>query len=179
LAVELLRLGVDVIVAIGLAAARAAASATATTPIVVVAGADPARPGAAADFRLPADNVTGLTVPSEAEIASEALRLLTGLASDIDDVVVLSSADNPLARGALARVQGEAARRGVQVRDLEIRTIADAERALPGPRASQRAGLLVLPDALFAIEQRRLVALAAEQRIPPVYTARSFAEAGR
>jgi putative ABC transport system substrate-binding protein len=36
----------------------------------------------------------------------------------------------------------------------------------------------VLPDALFAIEQRRIVALAALHRMPALYPARSFVEAG-
>lgn len=178
LAAELVSLGVDVIVAAGVAPARAAASMTATTPVVFVAGADPARDGSIAGLGRRGVNVTGLLVPSEAEIASEGLRLLAHVASDLEHVAVLANLDSPRARMALAHVQSAASRRGVDVRGVEIRAIADAERALGGVTARGRVGLLVLPDALFSIEQRRIVALAAEQRMPAVYPARSFVEVG-
>ena len=84
-------------------------------------------------------------------------------------------------RACSARVghaRAAASKRGVELRCVEARTIADAERAFTGVKATGRAGLLVLPDALFAIEQRRIVALAALHRMPALYSARSFVEAG-
>lgn len=178
LAAELVALGVDVIVAAGASSARAATSVTAATPIVFVAGVDPARDGSIAGLAGRGDNVTGLLVPSEAEIASECLRLLAHVASDLDHVAVLSNPDNPLARRALGHARAAASRHGVELRCVEARTLADLERAFTGVKATGRAGLLVLPDALFAIEQRRIVALAALHRMPALYSARSFAEAG-
>ena len=177
LAAELVALGVDVIVAAGASSARAAASVTATAPIVFVAGVDP-REGSIAGLAGRGDNVTGLLVPSEAEIASECLRLLAHVAPDLDHVAVLSNPDNPFARRALGHARAAASRHGVELRCVEARTLADAERAFAGVKATGRAGLLVLPDALFAIEQRRIVALAAEHRMPALYSARSFVEAG-
>jgi putative ABC transport system substrate-binding protein len=179
LAAELVALGVDVIVAAGAPSARAAASVTTTAPIVFVAGVDPARDdGSIAGLAGRRDNVTGLLVPSEAEIASECLRLLAHVASDLDHVAVLSNPDNPLARRALGHARAAASKHGVELRCVEARTIADAERAFTGVKATGRVGLLVLPDALFAIEQRRIVALAALHRMPALYSARSFVEAG-
>jgi putative ABC transport system substrate-binding protein len=178
LAAELVALGVDVIVAAGASSARAAARVTATAPIVFVAGVDPARDGSIAGLAGRGDNVTGLLVPSEGEIAAECLRLLAHVAPDLDHVAVLSNPDNPFARRALGHARAAASRHGVELRSIEARTIADAERALAGVKATGRAGLLVLPDALFAIEQRRIVALAALHRMPALYSARSFVEAG-
>ena len=80
------------------------------------------------------------------------------------------------ARSAHARAA--ASKQGVELRGVEARTIADAERAFTDPKATGRVGLLVLPDALFAIEQRRIVALAALHRMPALYSSRSFVEAG-
>jgi putative tryptophan/tyrosine transport system substrate-binding protein len=178
LAAELVALGVDVIVAAGTSSARAATSVTAATPIVFVAGMDPARDGSIAGLAGRRDNVTGLLVPSEAEIASECLPLLGQVVSDLDHVAVLSNPDNPLARGALVHAKGAASKQGVELRCVEARTIADAERAFIGVKATGRVGLLVLPDALFAIEQRRIVALATLHRMPALYSSRSFVEAG-
>ena len=178
LAAELVALRVDVIVAAGVAAARAAASVTASTPIVFVAGADPAREGSIAGLAGRGDNVTGLLVPSEAEIASECLRLLAQAASDLDHVAVLSNPDSPVGRCALGHVRAAASRQGLELRIVDARTVAEAERAFTTVKATGRAGLLVLPDALFAIEQRRIVALAALHRMPALYSCRSFVEAG-
>ena len=97
---------------------------------------------------------------------------------DLDHVTVLSHPDNPLARRALAHARAAASRQGVELRSVEARTLADAERAFTGVKPTGRAGLLVLPDALFAIEQRRIVAFAAQHRIPTLYSAGSFVEAG-
>jgi putative ABC transport system substrate-binding protein len=178
LAAELVALRVDVIVAAGAASARAAASVTATAPIVFVAGVDPAREGSIAGLAGRGDNVTGLLVPSEAEIASECLRLLTQVAPDLDHVAVLSNPDSPVGRRTLGHVRAAASRQGLELRCVEARTIAEAERAFTGVKATGRAGLLVLPDALFAIEQRRIVSLAALHRMPALYSSRSFVEAG-
>ena len=178
LAAELVARGVDVIVAAGASSARAAARVTAAIPIVFVASSDPAGDGSIAGLAGGGDNVTGLLVPSEAEIASECLRLLTHVASGLDHVAVLSNPDHPLARRALAHVRAAASRHGVELRCVEARTIADGERAFTDVTATGRVGLLVLPDALFAIEQRRIVTLAARHGMPALYPARSFVEAG-
>jgi putative ABC transport system substrate-binding protein len=97
---------------------------------------------------------------------------------DLDHVAVLSNPDTPLARRAVGHARAAASRQGVELRSIEARTLAEAERAFIGVKATGRAGLLVLPDALFAIEQRRIVALAAEHRMPALYSARSFVEVG-
>jgi putative ABC transport system substrate-binding protein len=178
LAAELVALGVDVIVAAGASSARAAASVTATTPIVFVAGVDRARDSSLAELAGRGDNVTGLLVPSEAEIASKCLRLLAQVAPDLDHVAVLSNPDSPLARRSVERARAAASRQGVELRSIEARTLAEAERAFTGVKATRRPALLVLPDALFAIEQRRIVALAALHRMPALYSARSFVEVG-
>src|SRR5205823_6024871 len=76
LALELVRVPVDVIVVAGIPATRAAIAATNSIPIVMVAlGTDPVRAGFVASLARPGGNVTGLTDFSE-RLTAKRLELL-------------------------------------------------------------------------------------------------------
>jgi putative ABC transport system substrate-binding protein len=177
LAAELVSLDVDVIVTAGAGPTRAAKSVTRTIPIVFIAGGDPVGEGLVASVVRPGGNVSGLSVPSEAEIAGQRLRLLAQAVPGVGRVAVLSNPDSPSSEHVLGHLRGTAGQ-AVEVRPLEARNVEEIERVFSAMGAEEMDGLLVLPDALFAIHARRLVDLAAEHRLPVVYGARSFAEAG-
>lgn len=177
MAAELVRLDVDVIVAVGAGPARAAKGVTKTIPIVFIAGGDPVGEGLVANVARPGGNVTGLSVASEAEIAGQRLRLLGQAVPDVRRVGVLSNPDSPSSKHVLGHLRGTAGQT-IEVRLFEARSVEEVERAFADIGAEQMDGLLVLPDALFAIHARRLIGLAAESRLPVVYGAKSFAEAG-
>jgi putative ABC transport system substrate-binding protein len=73
---ELLRLKVDVIVAINTPAAQAAKKATVTVPIVMMRVADPVKSGLVAGFARPGGNVTGLSFMPDA-LGPKGVELLT------------------------------------------------------------------------------------------------------
>ena len=177
LAAELAKLEVDVIVAAGAGPTRAAKIVTKTIPIVFIAGGDPVGEGFVASAAQPGGNVTGLSVPSEAEITGQRLRLLGLAVPGVGRVAVLSNPDNPSSEHVLGHLRGTAGQ-GVEVRAFEARSVEEVERAFTAIGAEDIDGLLVLPDALFAIHARRVVDLAAESRLPAAYGARSFTEAG-
>lgn len=177
LAEELVNLDVDVIVAAGAGPARAAKSVTKSVPIVFIAGGDPVGEGLVASVARPGGNVSGLSVPSEAEIAGQRLKLLGQAVPGVGRIAVLSDPDSPSSKHVLRHLRGTAGQ-AVEVRAFEARSLEEVERAFAAIGAEGMDGLLVLPDALFAIHARRLVDLAAESRLPAVYGARSFAEAG-
>jgi putative ABC transport system substrate-binding protein len=62
-AAELVRLKVDVIVAVGSGDIRSAKAATATIPIVIVQGGDAVKSGFVASLARPGGNITGLATP--------------------------------------------------------------------------------------------------------------------
>src|SRR4029077_15917089 len=76
-AVELVRLKVDVIVAIGTPATLAAKNATSKIPIVMTLVADPVGVGLVASLARPGGNFTGLTSISS-ELVGKQLELLKG-----------------------------------------------------------------------------------------------------
>ena len=177
LAAELVDLDVDVIVAGSSAATHAAKNVTRTLPIVFVAGGDPVDQGLVASLIRPGSNVTGLSVPSDAEIARVRLRLHSDAVPAIDRIGVLWNPDSPSGELALRHLR-EAAWPVVSVFPFEARSVQDVERSFADMQAGGICGLLVLPDTIFSIYARRLVDLAAEYRLPAAYGARSFAEAG-
>jgi ABC-type uncharacterized transport system substrate-binding protein len=75
LAVELVRLGVDVIVLAGPASIRPAKEATSTIPIVMANDADPVGSGVVASLARPGGNITGLSNLAP-EISGKRLELL-------------------------------------------------------------------------------------------------------
>ena len=67
---------------------------------------------------------------------------------------------------------------GMRLQLVETRTPADIDRAF-SDMTKQRAGALtVWTTAMFASERERLVAFAAKNRLPAVYTLREFVDAG-
>ena len=94
LAADLVRTGVDLIVAVSSPAIRAAENATSTIPIVMLSGTDPVAGLFVASLAHPEGNVTGLTtyVP---ELASKRLELLRECVPDLRRVAILANLRNP------------------------------------------------------------------------------------
>ena len=88
LAEELVRLKVNLIVAINTQAALAAKRATATTPIIFARVSDPVRTGLVASFAHPGGNVTGLTGFSD-ELSGKRLALIREILPKVSRLTVL------------------------------------------------------------------------------------------
>jgi putative ABC transport system substrate-binding protein len=118
-------------------------------------------------------NVTWLSAPSETGMVRQRLRLLRDLAPRCGRVAVLFNPDSP----ANARAVGASWLAAAEVLLRPARTIEEVERALATvPR--EAGGVVVPADTLFAVHARRLVDLLTEARVPAVYGARTFVDAG-
>jgi putative ABC transport system substrate-binding protein len=177
LAAELVSLQPDVVVAVGAAPARAVKNATKAIPVVFVAAGNPVEQGLVASVVRPGGNVTGLSVPSDTDTARERLKLLVEAAPAARRVAVLSNPDSFPSAHALEHLRA-AAWQVIDLSPFEARSADEIERVFPDMRTVGVGGLLVLPDALFAIHAQRLVTLVAESGLPSVYGARSFVEIG-
>ena len=67
---------------------------------------------------------------------------------------------------------------GVQLQFVEARGPADFDRAFSEMTRARAAALTVLTSPMFFSERRRLVDLAAKNRLPAVYALREFVDAG-
>ncbi len=178
LAAELVRLPVDVLVAGGPEAVlRAARDATSTIPIVMVAvDYDPIALGYIAGLPRPSGQITGLFL-QQIEVTGKYLELLKDALPQVTRVAVLwdtISADQFRAAVGAARVVG------VQLQSLELRD-SPAYDYVSAFAAAAREGaeaLIVLRSPLIGLGRDRIVALAAQHRLPTMFPARVWVEAG-
>ena len=94
LAIELIRLNVDVIVTRGTPAALASKHATRTIPIVMASSGDPVATGIAANLAHPEGNVTGLSAFA-VEIQTKQLELLREMVPQLAKITFLFNMGNP------------------------------------------------------------------------------------
>jgi putative ABC transport system substrate-binding protein len=175
---ELLRLEVDVIVAGSSAVTRAAKSATTAVPIVMLASADAVGEGFVASLARPGGNITGMTFLAGPEIASKQLELLREIAPAASRVAVLTNPRNA-SHPAFAKELNVAARKlGAQLQTVRAASPDQLEDAFGAMAKERAAALLVLTDAMFLGERRRITNLAARGALPAMYSQREFVDAG-
>jgi len=180
LAAELVALKVDVIVAAGTLQALAAKQATKTIPIVFAATADPVTSGLVTSLARPGGNVTGLSNVAP-ELVGKGLELLKQAVPGVSRVAVLWQPGGLGERTEKDMLKGaEAAGRalGVRLQFVEARGPADFDRAFSEMTRARAGALTVLTSNMFIIERRRLVDLAAKNRLPAVYPWREGVDAG-
>jgi putative ABC transport system substrate-binding protein len=180
LAAELVALKVDVIVTGSTPAALAAKQATKTIPIVFAALADPVTSGLVTSLARPGGNITGLTGLGP-ELVGKGLEQLTQAVPGVSRVAVLwqpgalgERTDKDMLREA--EVAGRAL--AVRLQVVEARGPADIDRAFTDMTRARAGALTVLSSTMFISERRRLVDLAAKSRLPAVYSAREYVDAG-
>jgi putative ABC transport system substrate-binding protein len=180
LAAELVALKVDVIVAAGTPPALAAKRATKTIPIVFPAVGDPVTSGLVTSLARPGGNVTGLTGLGP-ELVGKWLEQLTQTVPGVSRVAVLwqpGSFGERTEKDMLKRAEVAARALGVRVQFVEVRVPADFDRAFSDMTRAHAGALIVLPSRMFGSEVRRLVDLAAKNRLPAVYQWKEFVDAG-
>src|SRR5215831_17783996 len=180
-ATELVRLGVDVIVAgAGNGAAIAAKRATTTIPIVMVMVVDPVSNGLVASLARPGANVTGITFDVTQEQAGKNLELLKEAVPRVSRVAVLR---NPNIRAH--RVYSKEAERAakilgvtIQFAEVQARTDKGLEDAL-GTVVNERANaLLVTPSSFFTDRRQQIINFAARNKLPAIHFSSVFVNDG-
>ena len=181
LAAELVALKVDVIVATGgTLAAVAAKQATRTLPIVFTVAADPVTDGLVTSLARPGGNVTGLSLLAP-ELVGKCLEQLKQAVPGVSRVAVLWQPGGFGERTEKDMLNGaEVAARALGVRPqfVEARGPADFDRAFSEMTRARAGALTVFANAMFTIERRRLVDLAAKNRLPALYAFREYVDAG-
>ena len=176
-AAELVRLNVDVIVAVTTPAVQAAQQATRKIPIVMVAVADPVATGFVASLARPGSNITGLSLLS-AELSGKRLQLLKEVVPRVSRVAVLWNPTNPSNVLQIGETKVAAQALGVQLQSLEVRGTEDFENAFQAATRERAGALIMLDDPLFVTHRTRIVGLTAKSRLPAMYGLTGFAEAG-
>jgi putative ABC transport system substrate-binding protein len=178
LAVELVQLKVDIIVAQPTPAAAAAKNATKTIPIVMISVGDPVGLGLIASLARPGGNVTGSSYSVGLEITGKLLELLKETVPKARRVAILSNPANPAHPLAIREVSVAARSLGVQLQLLEARGPNEFDGAFAAMAKERVGALLVVADGLFILHRARLADLAARSRLPAIYGYREHVEVG-
>jgi len=176
-AAELVRLKPDVLMASASTALAALQQATHDIPIVFAQVTDPVGGGIVASLARPGGNITGFT-QHEYSLGVKWLELLKELAPRVKRVAVIYDADNPAAAGYLATITSSAATFQVQLTSFAVRDTAEIERAITATAADADGGVIVLPGSAPSARRDRIIARAAQHRLPAVFAFRYWVVSG-
>ena len=180
LAAELVALKVDVIVAPPTVAALAAKQASSTLPIVTTGSADPVMSGLVTSLARPGGNVTGLSYLSE-ELGGKRLDLLKQAVPGVSRVAVLwrpGATSERTEKDMLKDLEVAARGLGVRPQFVEVRGPEDIDRAFSDMTRARADALFVVGFPMLSAERRRLIDLAAKNRLPTVFPQRQSVDAG-
>ena len=163
---ELLALNIDVLITPGSQTTRVAQRLTSTVPIVAVM-ADPVGAGLVASLARPGGNVTGLSLLS-GEYSEKWLELLKEVLPNLHQVAVLSNPDNPSIAAEMERMRKVAPALGLELTAFSARP-AEIDASLAAIANATPEGLVIPDDPFFHSIGPRLVAFAAERRLPAIY----------
>jgi putative ABC transport system substrate-binding protein len=175
LAIELVALNVDLIVARGTPAALAAKNATRKVPVVLVSIADPLL--VVASLAHPGGNITGLSNQTS-DFEAKRIDLLRELVPQVARIAVLYDMGNPYYPPRWEVIKVVTKSLGIQPQLLDARKPEELERAFDAASAQRADGVLVAADGLFQANRTLIAELAAKHRLPAIYQSKEFIEAG-
>jgi putative ABC transport system substrate-binding protein len=175
---ELVRIKVDILLAMDTASARVAKKSTATIPIVFTTGGSPVGNGLVASLARPGGNLTGITTNSP-ELIGKRLGLLKEAIPKVTRFGFLGNADS-----AGTKVMFNEARQAAKVLGVEFLSVAvkgpdpDIEGAFQNMIKNRLGGLVTEAPPLINNRRDEVLRLAAQHRIPAIYTDQEWANAG-
>jgi putative ABC transport system substrate-binding protein len=177
LAAQLVKLNVDVILALGPPATLAAQQATATIPIVFVVSADPVASGIVKSLARPGGNTTGLSNLG-VDLSPKHLELLLTIAPDVSRVALLINPANPAHRAMLKELETAIQASRVELLPISAQRLADIQGAFSSMELQKVGAVIVALDPFFIQEVRQLATEATRRRLPSIFAFREAAEVG-
>jgi putative ABC transport system substrate-binding protein len=177
LVAELLRLNVDVLVAVGTPFAWAAKQATATVPIVMVYIGDPVGSGLVSSLARPGANVTGTSMLAS-EMVQKNLELLKEAAPSISRVTVLIDSNNPGQTLPDQQMAAAAKVLGVRPQRVDVRTSAELDAAFAAVLRQRAEALYVHPLPIPPRDVEKLAEFATKNRLPTATVHQPYVRAG-
>ncbi len=177
-AADVVRLGVDIIVATGTNPNTIAAmKATTTIPIVMTSGVDPVSAGLIASLARPGGNVTGLAADTGGEMNGKRFELLKETLPNLSRLGILFNPDTALRTRQTS--MGEAARAlGLTLVPVEARGLDALEQAFAIMVRERAQAFFVQGDAVLFNYRGRIAEMALSNRLPAASYQKEYADAG-
>jgi putative ABC transport system substrate-binding protein len=176
LADELVRLKVDLIMAAATVEALVAKNATRTIPIIFFNVPDPVASGLVNSLARPGRNITGFT--SISVVAGKRLELLKETIPNLSRVAVLWNPQNSSSTEQWKESQQASRELGLQLHSMHVSSVDQFENAFKEAAKVRSAAVAVTQETLLASHRKRVIELAATNRLPAIYTQRNNVETG-
>lgn len=176
LAMELVRLPVDLLCTAGSPASAAARQATSTIPIVFANVAFPQESGLVASYARPGGNLTGVAFMGPEY--GKRLELLKEANPRLARVALIYNPENRGSALALQETERWAAPLRVELEPHGFRAPGDLARVFGAITARRPDALMTTADPLIASHRTHVVELAAKHRLLAMYPTRQFVDAG-
>jgi putative tryptophan/tyrosine transport system substrate-binding protein len=174
---ELVALAPDVILAATSLSVGVVQQVTRSIPIVFVQVIDPVSAGFAATLARPGGNATGFSV-FEYGVSGKWLELLKQIAPKMTQTLVFRDPALPAQTGQLGAIQSVAPSFGVELRPAEARDATEIRRAITAFAQTLNGGLIVLSGGSSLAHRDLIITLAAQHRLPAIYSDRAFVTGG-
>jgi putative tryptophan/tyrosine transport system substrate-binding protein len=142
-------------------------------PIVFVNAVDPVGAGIVASLARPGSNATGFS-QFEYGISAKWLELLKEIVPRVTRVAVLRDPIITSGVGQFAAIQSTAPSFGVELRPIDVRDTGEIERAITAFAHEPNGGLIVTASQTAVLHRALIVALAAQHKLPTVYSNRLY-----
>ncbi len=179
LAADLVRLGVDIIIASGSVPSTVAAmKATTAIPIVMAANVDPVGTGLVASLARPGGNITGLAVDTGGEILGKRFELLKETLPNLSRLGILWNPDVAFIRSRQTAMTETARTLGLTTIPAEARGVETLEQAFATMMRERAQAFVVQGDSVLFNYRGQIAEMALKNRLPAASLQREYAEAG-
>ena len=173
LAAELVKLGVDAIVAVQTPSALAAKKATRTIPIVLAGVGDAVATGLVTSLARPEANLTGVSTAT-AELAGKSVELLKEILPAARRIAAIANAPDPFHIPFLEQLEKAGSQGGLTIQRVMIEREADLEPAFARLGDGAVDAVVVQPS----LSVKLTAGLSLKNRVPSASASRRFADAG-
>jgi len=167
----------EVLFTAGTATTLAAKGATGTIPIIFTLVGDPVQSGVIAGFGSSGNNVTGVSSYA-APLSGKRLELLTEIAPNARNVLLIVAAEESSARISARFVEEAAKKMGVQLYRRDVAGEGDFGQLLKEKLSGTADAIFLLPSSLMIVHVDALIKKAKQERLPLIVNQQSVVEKG-
>jgi len=177
-AAELVNLSPDVILATSPVEAKVLRQETGVIPIVFAAGVDPVSQGVADSLAHPGGNITGCST-FEFSLGGKWVQTLKEIAPDIRRIgMIFNPQTAPYIESIVHSVQAAAAPLRLEISARPVQDANELERAVASWAQEPGSAVIFPPDIFLSANVKAIVALAAQYRLPAIYSVPAYARFG-
>jgi putative ABC transport system substrate-binding protein len=176
-AAELVAKAPDVVLTGSLPDAQALKQVTSTVPIVFYLAGDPVLSGLVASLARPGGNVTGFS-GGEPSLGGKWVDLLQQIAPGATRLGIVVPPENPGRADYLRAIANAAQQSRLELTSFDVHDDAQIEAAIDEFARISGGRLLVLPGSSTNLHRQAIIAAAARNRLPAIYSSGYSVESG-